>query len=207
MPSLLKNNSQSNINDNDDEEDLARIINLSSVAEAWGPKYDELNKIFDRNLTELTHLGLLKADYKPYGSYSISKTCSILFARELGNRYKNRLIAVSCHPGVVLTGLQSHMGLTDFYQMMRLSQKNGQGDLKTQWQSIKNIEQGAATTIRCISMKNDEIESGGYYFNCNIGDFRLKGASSQDKDGKLAKKMWHLSAALIESRAFNLTNV
>ena len=183
---------------------LPRVINLSSLSEAWGPKYCQLNDIFDTNIKQLKFMGSLKSKYNPFENYGISKTCNILFTRQLANKYKNKLIVVSCHPGFIMTGLQSNMDLKDLYQMIRFVRKNKQHRWRTGWENVKTIEQGAATTIRCVSMNQNEIKSGKYYYNCHIGDFRLKGAASQDIDGILAKKLWDLSTKLIQSKGYSL---
>ena len=65
---------------------------------------------------------------------------------------------------------------------------------------VKSIPQGAATTVRCVSLNENEIIQGGYYFNCQDGSKTLRGPAIKDKDGKLAEKLWQLSEQLIESR-------
>ena len=140
-----------------------------------------------------------KDDYDDMYNYGISKLCSLLHSRILDLKYNknnennesNGIIAVSIHPGTIQTGLFTHMSKSSFLKLVNLS-----FFLNPQyyWEEFKSIEQGAATTLRCISMTNNEIKSGHWYFNCRSGDDRnrLHKTAKQDKiryNNQLAQKL------------------
>merc|ERR1712154_186534 len=99
----------------------------------------------------------------------------------------------------------------------------------------KNIAQGAATTVRCIALKDEEIMGGHYYLDCNEGnnsvrnDLKPKQINSDKKeeikddktekkeeenknndvaeDECIGSKLWEWSEILIESKGFKLDMV
>ena len=196
MPSLLSKSKNGS---------LARIINLSSEGEMFFSDYDQACKLFDSSMKEKDYMGCLKTSfYTPFGAYSISKSCNILFARELRKRYENKLVAVSVHPGGINTDLSRYMNLSAALNFLKSVLKTGWIGITPILEDMKNIPQGAATTLRCVSLPDDEIVNGGYYFNCRLGDFRLKGVASKDTKGELAKKLWQLSQTLLDSKGFTI---
>ena len=73
----------------------------------------------------------------------------------------------------------------------------------------KSTEQGAASTLRCVSLDDDEIDKGCYYANCwSDNDTQLLpntvARKSLTDDGKLATKLWELSELLISSKGYNI---
>ena len=78
----------------------------------------------------------------------------------------------------------------------------------------KTVSQGAATTLRCVSMTDAEIQGGHYYVNCNSGrdNGYLMGACldamSRYRDGdekSMGVRLWKLSEALITQRGFAMS--
>ena len=82
-------------------------------------------------------------------------------------------------------------------------------------QNKKTVPQGAATTLRCVSMTDAEIQGGHYYVNCVSGNDagKLQGAAKEslskqyddyDRDS-LEAKLWKLSEILVTERGFKMT--
>ena len=141
-----------------------RVINLASSAHSFGPKIDNDNK--DNFIIDGINRkdGPSPKNYKLRGwtNYGLSKTCNILFAREYNRRYqKHGIISVSLHPGAIKTELQRH--------------STGAGSLLSIGSAFaKSIPQGAATTVRCISLSNEQIAPGHYYQDCNEANNSLR---------------------------------
>lgn len=186
---------------------MPHVINLASAAENLYPckDFDKINDLFDTSLKENDYMGSLKSDmYSPIAAYSLSKSYNILFTRELSKRYGNKLIAVSLHPGAITsTELGRHMDFRAILDFLKNFFALGAfAVITSSLDEMKNMQQGAATTIRCVSMSDDEIVNGGYYVNCRLGDSRLKGIVSKDKKRELQSKLWKLSESLIQSKGF-----
>ena len=59
---------------------------------------------------------------------------------------------------------------------------------------VKSIEQCAATTIRCVSLKDDQIISGAYYQLSNCVNIK-----------QLEYRLWKWSEQLVLNKGFKLT--
>merc|ERR1719320_763121 len=110
-------------------------------------------------------------DYEEWVNYSISKASNILFAREANRRLSGQgVVAVSAHPGVILESdlwrYSSGSIITAFTGVVTTSPLIYP---TFYMRESKNMSQGAATTLRCVSMTNDEIQGGHYYVNCQSG--------------------------------------
>eukprot|EP01084_Bolivina_argentea_P253181 425205_1 len=141
-----------------------RVIILSSSAHSQAPSLTKPNDNFIVNGIKRKD-GPLKANYSMMGwkNYGLSKTCNVLFAREFNRRYnKKGITAVSLHPGFIKTELGRY--------------QNSIGSFVMSIGSIfaKSIPQGAATTIRCVSLSDDEICGGHYYKDCNEANDALR---------------------------------
>ena len=187
-----------------------RVISLSSDGHTFAGSYDKLDKVFTKAIEEKDFMGSQKDTYYPLYNYGISKASNILFARELNNLYKNEgIISVSVHPGFIQeTELMNNSVRFTWKTISEM------GPFLTQYLftpyaiiELKNIKQGAATTLRCITMNNDEIIGGELYYNCipssvegRIGD----NVKVKDNDDILAKKLWILSETIIANKGFKL---
>jgi len=112
---------------------------------------------------------------------------NLLFAMELDRRLaqdakdsKDRVIAVSLHPGFIKTGL--HRDFPVLRGLFTLAQP-----------FIKNIPQGAATTVHCCLAPN--IEGGKYYANCAVAPV-FPNSSCIPLD-KAATRLWEASEKLV----------
>ena len=79
-------------------------------------------------------------------------------------------------------------------------------------ENFKSIPQGAATTLRCVSMTDHEIQGGHYYYNCNSGDDdgELKGICVRREYEDYQRqspecRLWELSEQLIRAKGFQMT--
>ncbi|KAM6900802.1 retinol dehydrogenase 12, like [Xenentodon cancila] len=145
----------------------ARIINVSSMAHAWG----------SINLEDINS----EKSYNKTKAYAQSKLANVLFTRSLAKRLEGSDVTTySLHPGVVQTDLWRHLGLLEQFFM------------KVASPFTKNSAQGAQTTIYCAVEPSLEKESGGYYSDCALAD-----CSAAGKDDDVAQKLWELSCQLL----------
>jgi NAD(P)-dependent dehydrogenase (short-subunit alcohol dehydrogenase family) len=125
----------------------------------------------------------------PWTAYGRSKSCNILFTQELAKRYRTQnLIACAVHPGVIPTELgRNNVFASLFYGVGKLF--------------MKNIAQGAATTVYCTTAPEILAESpddwlhaadgnGRYYADCNLA--HPKGHITEES----AARLWDVSMEL-----------
>ncbi|PON44177.1 Short-chain dehydrogenase/reductase [Trema orientale] len=158
-----------------------RIVNVSSVAHRFpyreGIHFDKIND---------------KSGYNYLAAYGQSKLANVLHANELARRLKEDGVSItanSLHPGTIVTNLFRHNGIINgnisglVYTLGRLVLKN--------FQQVKTVQQGAATT--CYVALNPQVKgvTGGYFADCNLSK-----ASSKGRDVDLAKKLWDFSQNL-----------
>ena len=87
----------------------SRIVNVSSLGHSiWRVPCDAAH------YTQMCH----PESYNRWSAYSLSKNANIIFTQELQRRYSSShgIRAYSLHPGVVMTQLERHMGISDFVQ-------------------------------------------------------------------------------------------
>jgi NAD(P)-dependent dehydrogenase (short-subunit alcohol dehydrogenase family) len=124
----------------------SRVVNVSSAAH-------RLNGI---NATD--NYNFEKGGYNPWVSYAQSKTANIYMANEIERRYGSRgLHATSVHPGGIATGLSKHIPKAEIAAML---------EDKALVKSLKNPEQGAATTVWAAIGEEWENKGGKYLSNC-----------------------------------------
>jgi NAD(P)-dependent dehydrogenase (short-subunit alcohol dehydrogenase family) len=103
--------------------------------------------------------------YDKWEAYGQSKSANSLFAVELDKRGQEHGIrAFAVHPGGILTDLARYLTDEDF-KAFGIYRENGV--LKGP-DSLKNIEQGAATTIWCAVSPQLNNEGGVYCEDCDI---------------------------------------
>jgi len=177
----------------------SRVINVSSDAhkQSLNPLVDSIKNWMQKSD------GPPKEIYSAWTNYGISKASNILFAREYNRRYQSSgITSVSLHPGVIPTDLSRNMPSW----------------MSSVWKSsvatafMKNVPQGAATTVRCVSLKDNEIQGGHYYKDCNEANaylhqqFRINFDYNKLTDDKVANDqaylLWQLSEKLITQKGF-----
>jgi NAD(P)-dependent dehydrogenase (short-subunit alcohol dehydrogenase family) len=137
--------------------------------------------------------------YDKWEAYGQSKSANSLFAVELdkrGREYGIRAFAV--HPGGILTDLARYLTDEDF-KAVGIYRENGV--LKgPDW--LKNIEQGAATTVWCAVSPQLNNKGGVYCEDCDIApmapaDSKLRnGVRPWAVDKRAAEALWVLSEKL-----------
>ena len=204
-PSLfLEPNSNSNSNS------IPRVINLSSLGESMTNRdYNYVSRMFDEGLKELKfYPDSFVDEYDGGDAYALSKSSNILFTKELIKRYGNdKIISVSLQPGAISeTELSRHLELNfqTVKKLLSVGWKHGMLNPSFILAENKNIPQGAATTVRCVSLADDEISNGSFYHNCRARDDKVIGVTSKDTNGEMAAKLWQLSKALLESKGHSI---
>ena len=125
-----------------------------------------------------------------------SKTANAFTAFEIERRYGSRgLHANALHPGVILTGLQVHIGEQGVTGL--ISQEGVKKILKTQ-------EQGAATTVWAACAKEWEGKGGKYLEDVSVSVAEtpelvpiFRGYKPYMYDEEAAKKLWEESLKIV----------
>jgi NAD(P)-dependent dehydrogenase (short-subunit alcohol dehydrogenase family) len=137
--------------------------------------------------------------YNKWAAYGQSKSANSLFAVELDKRGEEHGIhAFAVHPGGILTDLARYLTDEDF-KAFGVYRENGV--LKgPDW--LKNIEQGAATTVWCAVSPQLNSKGGVYCEDCDIApmlpaDSELtSGVRPWAVDKAAAEALWVLSEEL-----------
>ena len=146
----------------------ARIVNLSSLAHAFGKiNFDDLNS---------------EQSYGSWSAYGQSKLANILFTRSLAKRLEGTNVTVNAvHPGSVITELQRHsfgVSILRFFTSFF-------------W---KTPEEGAQTSIYCAVSEEMEGVSGKYLADCKI----VKPRNKEATDDEIAERLWQVSAQMVD---------
>ena len=177
---------QTALNEKNGNRKISRVISVSSSAHNMAPK-----PISDWFIND--NLIQNKNEYGQWQNYGLSKAANILFANEYNKRYNNsNIYAISLHPGPIPTDLQRHMHPI----------------LKWLWHKVlaplglKTPSQGAATTVRLISIDDKEFKKyGGQYFSdCNL-DLNVRSDLLPDniEQNKMPQSLlWKLSENMIK---------
>ncbi|XP_046753175.1 uncharacterized protein LOC124416289 [Diprion similis] len=160
-----------------DSEPCSRIINVSSMAHERG----------DINFNDL----MSEKSYSPMQAYNQSKVANVLFTRELARRLKEANITginvYTLHPGVIKSELGRHLGAGSRFLL---------GIFRP---FLKNVEQGAQTTIHCAVDEEAAKETGLYYKEC-----APTSPSSVALDDAKAARLWDTSIKLVGLPTHNL---
>ncbi|KAH7400233.1 WW domain-containing oxidoreductase [Cadophora sp. MPI-SDFR-AT-0126] len=160
----------------------SRVVNLASSAHNVHGINDTENYDFHRG------------DYDPAVAYGQSKTASIYMTNEIERRYgSHHLHATSVHPGIVQTGLTQHMPPDAFKGMEFL------------YPTMKNAEQGAATSVWAAVGKEWEHKGGKYLIDCAVAGpctegenkFTASGYAPYAYDVEKATRLWSDSLKLV----------
>ena len=149
-----------------------RIIALSSVGHRRSPvDFDDWN--FQRR------------PYDRWLAYGQSKSANALFA--LGANARG-VKAFSVHPGGILTGLGKFMTPEETHALVTRARN-----------TLKTVEQGAATTVWCAVSHELDALGGLYCENCNVAEAvpadsqEARGVRPWAMDPGLAERLWTLS--------------
>jgi NAD(P)-dependent dehydrogenase (short-subunit alcohol dehydrogenase family) len=174
-----------------------RIVNLSSYGHQIAPfNFD------DPNFT--------KREYETLQAYGQSKTANNLFTVELDHRAKAfNVRAFSVHPGSVLGTDLGRVAPMALFQQMGTHDADG-NIFPEVAATLKNVEQGAATTVWCATSKQLNGIGGVYCENADVAELdkgniehnfsdplSLRGVQPYSVDAENAKKLWTLTEQLI----------
>lgn len=166
----------------------ARVVVVSSVGHVNGDvRFDDVN--FERD------------PYDPWLAYSQSKTANILFAVEAGRRWAADGIAVNAlNPGRIAdTGLSRHMAPVP--QTFDPAGATGV--------SIKNIEQGAATSVLLAASPLVEGVTGQYFEDLQVAGPHVpgvrRGVAAYALDPAAAERLWQLSLDMLAAAGYPLS--
>ena len=157
----------------------ARIISLSSSMQAMGNLWWDMNDINWNTRT-----------YSAWGAYGQVKLANVLFIKGLQKRLNaseqgKHILAFSVDPGSIPS-----TGIT----------RNSQGSWGTVMQKAmffthKTIQQGAATSVNCITNPTLTGENGGNYF----ADCNPKCPNAKANDESEIQKLWEQSETLTKT--------
>ncbi|GAA4619388.1 SDR family NAD(P)-dependent oxidoreductase [Actinoallomurus liliacearum] len=161
----------------------ARVVVVSSVGHVNGEVlFEDVN--FEHH------------PYDPWAAYSQSKTANILFAVEAARRWAADGIAVNAlNPGrIASTNLARHIGEpTNAPASFEPGQSNGV--------SVKDIEQGAATSVLLAASPLVEGVTGKYFEDCQEAEPHRpsvrRGVADHALDPSKAARLWRLSLDLL----------
>lgn len=151
----------------------ARIVTVSSMAHERGNiNFEDLNS---------------EQSYSAWKAYGQSKLANVLFCKELARRLQDTGVTTySLHPGAVNTELQRHLDDTYFRGANLLNRAFARLFFKTP-------EEGAQTSIYCSVDEKLANQTGLYYSDC-----KEKVPSVRARDPEVAKKLWEVSAKMVE---------
>lgn len=171
----------------------ARVINVSSYGHQMSPfNFDDPN--------------FLVGEYETLQGYGRSKTANNLFSVELDHRGKDFGVrAYSLHPGSVIGTDLGRVAPMELFQQMGTHDENGEIYPEVA-AKLKNVEQGAATTVWCATSAQLNDIGGVYCENADIAELdngniahdysdpsSLRGVRSYAVDAENAKRLWTLS--------------
>jgi NAD(P)-dependent dehydrogenase (short-subunit alcohol dehydrogenase family) len=163
----------------------ARIVAVSSVGHIDGPvDFDDLN--FERR------------PYSEWAAYGQSKTANILFAAQAAKNWaQDGITANALNPGrIPTTGLMRHMTVAP--------QAVAPGNASSAGVSVKNAEQGAATSVLLAASPLLAGVSGRYFEDCaEAGPHQpgiRRGVAPYALDPDNAARLWQVSLDLLATR-------
>ncbi|MDJ0851732.1 MAG: SDR family NAD(P)-dependent oxidoreductase [Myxococcota bacterium] len=125
----------------------ARVVTLSSGAHLFGT-------------CDVDDLNWQKRDYDARLAYAQSKTANLWFGSELQRRHGDRLLSLSVHPGVIQTDLSRHLPDAVLDAM--------RANLEERGVKVKNVPQGAATSVWAATAEELGDHGGAYLLDCRV---------------------------------------
>ena len=164
---------------------ISRVISVSSEAHNAAPYPIDPWLRNDAMIQNESNYGLITM-------YGFSKACNILFSNEYNERYSDENVyAVSLHPGGIATELGRNLSpmirsiLTLFKPLILFY--------------LKTPDQGAATTIRTVSISDEEFKkyAGSYFVDCNVANDKLR-SDMNDKSNQAL--LWKLTESILNDK-------
>ena len=179
----------------------ARVVSVSS----WGHRYSPV--VFD-------DINFERREYNPWLGYGQSKTANILFAVELDARYQaDGIRAFAVHPGLIVdTGLGKYMSRDDL-KNAGVIDADGKAIIDPS-RNLKNVPQGAATSVWCAVSPQLDGMGGVYAENADISPIRQDEVSTSNDasvrlregangvlpyaiDSDAARRLWEVSQSML----------
>jgi NAD(P)-dependent dehydrogenase (short-subunit alcohol dehydrogenase family) len=159
----------------------ARIVSVSSRGHLFSDVH-------------LDDLHFQRRSYDRWLAYGQSKTANILFAVEATRRWADDgIVANSLHPGRIMTNLIRHL---DPEMLTEIRATSGGAD------TMKTIEQGAATSVLVATSPLLERVGGRYFEDCNEASLNAPGTrtgvAAYALDPQSAEALWEASLTLIK---------
>lgn len=163
----------------------ARVVILSSAGHRMGD-------------IDFTDVNFERRQYEPFVAYGAAKTCNVLHAVEIDQRYRDQGVrAFAVHPGVIQTELGRYMTTETLNTLIsRLADRPA----AMAW---KSPEQGAATSVWAATSSLLDGRGGEYCEDCNVSpvvpDDELEdgGVAARAVDPTRAAALWALSEKLV----------
>jgi NAD(P)-dependent dehydrogenase (short-subunit alcohol dehydrogenase family) len=162
----------------------ARIVAVSSVGHVNGNvDFDDIN--FDRR------------PYDPWLAYGQSKTANVLFAVEAARRWAaDGITANALNPGRI-----GSTNLSRYLNQVASAPAAFESGSTTSAVSVKNIEQGAATSVLLAGSPLVEGVTGRYFEDCDeAGPHQpgvRRGVAAYALDPQAADRLWRVSTEMI----------
>ena len=164
----------------------SRVVVVSSVAsKLCGIQWDDVN---------------WEKSYNKWLAYGHSKTANILFAKQFNQLYESEGIrAFSLHPGGILTNIQQHVSMEERRAMGWYKEDGTLIDV------IKNVEQGASTSVYAALAPELDNHGGEYLEDCAITkginpEQSYWGMAPHAMDMEEAKRLWALSEQMVHPK-------
>ncbi|KAI8162172.1 Short-chain dehydrogenase TIC 32 [Colletotrichum sp. SAR 10_70] len=173
------------------------IVNVTSDGHRLGPvRFDDYNFQDGKN-------------YNKWQSYGQSKTAVMLMAISLAEKLgaRNKLTALSVHPGLVMNNLGSHLKLygesnQDFISMMDLDRLLGNAPAFIDWSKVSLMpdppEVGANTLVYGAFDPEVSKHNGGYLLSCRLADPWTDTVRPWATSSFEAARLWKLSEKLLD---------
>jgi NAD(P)-dependent dehydrogenase (short-subunit alcohol dehydrogenase family) len=175
----------------------ARVVNLSSYGHQIAPfNFDDPN--------------FINRDYETLQAYGQSKTANNLFTVELDHRGKTSNVrAFSVHPGAVIGTDLGRVAPMDLFIQMGTHDKDG--NLKPEVAAkLKNVKQGAATSVWCATSQQLDGIGGVYCENADVAELdegniehryddplSLRGVQPYSLNAENAQRLWALTEEML----------
>ncbi|MGW0590079.1 SDR family NAD(P)-dependent oxidoreductase [Streptosporangium sp. NPDC002607] len=158
----------------------ARVASVSSSAHLRSPV------VFD-------DIHFRERAYEPWAAYGQSKTANVLFAVEASRRWADDGITVNAlMPGVIRTNLLRYFSEEEQERMHAAVMADGEAA-----QSVKTVEQGAATSVLVATSPLLAGVGGRYFEDCNEAEPNQPGSrhgiAAYALDPEAAERLWQVS--------------
>ena len=192
------------------------MINVASNSHTLVSNREFLVQMFEDSIKNET---FMSNDYKKYfhsiTNYGISKSCNILFSRELARRMNVTndgvvgscsMLCVSVHPGgCSRTSFSRYSGLHEILYLLYWFFIREPTIL---YKDRKSQDQIASSILQCVVENPKTMQNGGYYVNCHLCPADEMGGVCKEEfetnSHKLSKLVWKLSTVLIKSRGIDM---